>query len=177
MSSHSEHARWNLCRNPFTRSRWSIPLVLLLASPLSRSLAVGGTLMFGTGCSEPTYEECDRALIECREACAPEDYSCRVECEAEADFCYEEAYYADERRAERADAIAEASVACVTVLACTLDSIDESTSEGEGDGDDEWSEPEPEPDPNDDWGEDWGEQNPTDELELGAAPLPDLPED
>jgi hypothetical protein len=177
MSSHSDHARPNLCRNPFTRSRWSIPLLLLLASPLTRGLAVSGTLMFGTGCAELTYEDCEQWQAECMEACAPDDSTCRAVCEFDAEACFEDAYLAEQRHAERVDAISEAAVACFAVAMCTLDSIDESTSEG--DGEDEWSdpEPEPEPDPNDDWGEDWGEQNPDQELELGAVSLTDLPEE
>lgn len=187
MSSHSDHARWNLCRNSFTRSRWSIPLLLLFASPLTRGLAVSGTLMVGTGCAEPTYDECDQWLSECLETCAPDDVICQGLCEADAEACYEDAYEAKERRAQAADDIADATVACFAVAMCTLDALDEGESEGDGDGDgddSEWPDdpvpaPDPEPtdDPTDDWGEDWGELDPDDELELTPMQLTDLPEE
>jgi hypothetical protein len=175
MSSHSDHARFNLCRNPLTRSPWALPLVLLFASPLTRSFAIGGTLVFGTGCSEPTIDDCDQWQTECLEVCALNDVACQRLCYDEHETCVEEAYLAEERNAERVDAIADASVACLAVAVCTLDSLDE--QDGDGDGDD-WSEPEPEPDSNDDWGEEWGEQGPSEALELvSPAGYTDLPEE
>jgi hypothetical protein len=175
MSSHSDHARPNLCRNRLTRSPWALPLVLLIASPLTRSLAIGGTLVFGTGCSEPTVDDCDQWLSECLEVCASDDGPCQIACYEEQDVCLEEAYLAEERHAERVDAIAEASVACLAITVCTLESLDE--QDGDGDGD-EGTVPEPEPDENDDWGEDWGEQSPSEELELASPEhVPDLPEE
>jgi hypothetical protein len=182
MSSHSNHARPNLCRNPLTRSPWVWPLLLLIASPLTRSLAVGGTLVFGTGCAEPTVDECGQWLNECVRACASDDGKCQLACYEENDVCIEEAYYAAERNAERVDAIADASVACLAVAACTLESLGEDEGDGEGEGEGgEWPEPssEPEPDSSDDWGEDWGEQNPIEELELSNSPAQhtDLPEE
>lgn len=180
MSSHSEHARWNLCRNPFTRSRWAVPLLLLLASPMSRGLAVGGTMLMGTGCAELTTEDCEFARAECIEACAPDDAYCRAVCESDADVCFEEAYRAEERHAERVEAVSDATAACLTIAVCTLETIGDShQGDGDGDGDgDEWSEPEPEESPQpgpDDWGEDWGEQTADDELPL--TQLTDLPEE
>jgi hypothetical protein len=172
MSSHSNHARPNLCRNQLTRSPWAWPLLLLIASPLSRGLAVGGTLMLGTGCTD--VYDCDQWRTECRETCAPDDVECLIACEDEYDLCVEEVYLAAERRAERADAIADASVACFAVAMCTLESIGD---EDEGSTYDPEPEPQPEPDPNDDWGEDWGEQNPAEELEVFTpTEFPDLPE-
>lgn len=173
MSSHSDHARPNLCRNPLTRSPWAWPLLLLIASPLTRGLAVGGTLVFGTGCAEPTTDDCDQWRTECIEACASDDGACQLLCAEEHDVCIEEAYWAEERQAERADAIADASLACLAVAVCTLESIGDPDSE-----DDEWPEPEPEPAPEDDWGEDWGEQSPSEALELTSpADWTDLPDD
>jgi hypothetical protein len=173
MSSHSDHARPNLCRNPFTRSPWTWPLLLLIASPLSRALMVGGTMAFGTGCSEPSLDDCDQWRTECIEVCAPDDAECRITCESDHEVCIEDAYLAAERHAERAEAVADASVACFAVAMCTLESIGDPDNE-----DDEWPEPEPEPEPNDDWGQDWGEQDPSEELELAnPAELPDLPEE
>jgi len=185
MSSHSDHDRWNLCRNSFTRSRWSIPLLLLFASPLTKGLAVSGTLMVGTGCAEPSYDECEQWRTECLRECSPADSACQQVCEADADACFEDAYAAQERRAETADDIADAAVACFAVAMCTLDALDESEGDGDGDGDDsEWPEdpvPAPDPEPTDnppgDWGEDWGELTPDDELELSPEQLTDLPEE
>lgn len=180
MSSHSNHARPNLCRNPLTRSPWVLPLLLLIASPVTKGLAVGGTLVFGTGCAEPTVDECGQWLNECVRACASDDGPCQLLCYEEHDVCVEEAYYAEERTAERVDAIADASMACLAVAACTFESLSEDEGggeeEGEGDGD-EWPVPdaEPEPDSSDDWGEDWGEQNPSEELALSSPA--DLPEE
>jgi hypothetical protein len=176
MSSHSDHARLNLCRNRLTRSPWAWPLLLLIASPLSRSLAVGGTLLFGTGCSEPSYDDCEQWRTECIDVCAPDDAECLVTCETDYDLCIEEAYLAQERHAERVDAIADASVACFAVALCTLESLGDPDSEDE----DDWSQPEPEPEPvpNDDWGEDWGEQTPSEELEVfPPEQWTDLPEE
>jgi hypothetical protein len=172
MSSHSDHARPNLCRNRLTRSPWTWPVLLLIATPLSRALALG-TLMFGTGCSEPTYDDCDQWRSECIEVCAPDDAECLVDCESEHELCIEEAYRAEERHAERVEAVSDASVACLTVALCTLETLGDPDSE-----DDEWPEPEPEPEPepNDDWGQDWGEQTPSEELELSTPEeWPDLP--
>lgn len=175
MSSHSDHARWNLCRNPLTRSPWAWPLLLLFASPLTQGLAVGGTLVFGTGCAETTVDDCDQWQAECLDVCASDDGPCQLLCYADHDVCVEDAYHAEERAAERADAIADAGVACLAVTVCTLESLDD--GEGDGDGDD-WSQPEPEPDPTDDWGEDWGEQSPGEQLELvSPAQWTDLPEE
>jgi hypothetical protein len=135
--------------------------------------------MFGTGCAEPTLDECAQWQTECIEVCAPDDEACRALCYDEHDVCVEEAYLAKEQQAERADAIADASIACFAIAMCTLESLDE--QDGDGDGD-EWSEPEPQPEPqpdsSDDWGEDWGEQGPSEALELASpAQLTDLPRD
>jgi hypothetical protein len=173
MSSHSDHARPNLCRNPLTRSPWAVPLLLLFASPLTRSLAIGGTMMFGTGCAEPTVDDCDQWQAECLELCRSDDAACQLACYEERDVCIEEAAAAEDRHAERVDAIADAGVACLAVAVCTLESLDD--GDGEGDGDDG---SEPEPEPSDDWGEDWGEQTPSEALELSSSvELSDLPED
>jgi hypothetical protein len=140
---------------------------------MSRALAVGGTLAFGTGCAEVTHDDCEQWRTECLETCRPDDADCRAVCEIDYEVCGEEAYYAEERHAERVDAIADASVACLAVAICTLESIGDSESE-----DDQYPTPEPEPEPssNDDWGEDWGEQSPSEELELfNPAEYPDLP--
>jgi hypothetical protein len=131
--------------------------------------------MLGTGCAEPTVEDCDQRQTECLAACPTDDGACLLQCYEERDVCIEEAYLAEERNAERVDAIADASVACLAVAVCTLDSLED--DEGDGDGDD-WPEPEPEPTPNDDWGEDWGEQTPSEELELvSPAEWTDLPDE
>jgi hypothetical protein len=176
MSSHSDHDHPSLCRNPFTRSPWALPLLLLIASPVSRVVAVGGTLTFGTGCAEPHYEDCDQFLSECLETCVPNDAECLAVCELDHRGCMEAAYEAEVERGNEADAIADAALACVAVAACTLESIGDSHEED----DNEYPEPEPVPEPNsnDDWGEDWGEQNPSDELELvNPAEYSDLPEE
>lgn len=165
-----------LCRNRLTRSPWALPLLLLIASPLTRGLAIGGTLVFGTGCAEITEKDCDQWQAECIEVCAPDDGACQIACYDEHDVCIEEAYLAKERNADRVEAIADASAACLAVAVCTLESLDDIEGDGDGDGD-EWTEPEPEGDPNDDWGEDWGEQSPDETLELASpAQLTDLPE-
>jgi hypothetical protein len=174
MSSHSDHARPNLCRNRITRSPWALPLLLLIASPLTRGLAIGGTLVFGTGCAEPTLDDCDQWLTECLEVCAADDGVCQIACYDEQDVCIEEAQLAKERNAERVEAVADATAACLAIAVCTLDALEE--GEGEGDEDD-GPEPEPEGDA-DDWGEDWGEQSPSEDLELASqAQWTDLPEE
>jgi hypothetical protein len=172
MPSHSDHDRPSLCRNPLTRSPWAWPLLLLIASPLTRGLAVGGTLMFGTGCSEPTYDDCEQWQTDCLEVCMPDDAGCPLACESDHDVCIEEADAAKERHEDRVDAIGEASEACLAVAVCTLETL------GDGDGhsdDDEL--PVPEPDDSDDWGEDWGEQSPGEELEITQTQWTDLPEE
>jgi hypothetical protein len=163
MSSHADPARPNPCRNPFTRSPWTWPLLLLIVSPLSRALAVGGTMAFGTGCAEPTYDDCDQWQTECLEICAPDDAQCRDDCELDHDGCIEEADLAKQRQAERVDAISEASRACFAVAICTLESVGNPHSE-----DDESPTPEPEPEP--DSTDDSGEQSP-------SAEVSDLPEE
>jgi hypothetical protein len=155
-----------------------VPLLLLIASPLTRGLAITGTLAFGTGCNEraPSIQECSQWQIECVDACGSDDFEgCLWACEADHEACLDEAYYADDRRAESAEALADAGIACLAITACTLESLVDGDGDGDdGDGDD-WSEPEP-----DDWGEDWGEQVPADPSEIqgyedeAAVPL-DLP--
>lgn len=176
MSSHSDHARPNLCRNRLTRSSWAWPLLLLFASPLTRGLAVGGTLVFGTGCTEPTVDDCDQWQSEYLEVCASDDGPCQLLCFDEHDACVVEAQLAKQRRAQRADDIADATVACLAIAVCTLEALDEQDGDGDADeGPD--PEPLPEPDPNDDWGEDWGEQTRSEELDLvGSAQTTDLPQ-
>jgi hypothetical protein len=180
MPSPLSHAPRSLCRNRLTRSPWAIPLLLLITSPLTRGLAITGTLAFGTGCSEPapTIEACTQWQIECVDTCGIDNFeACLWACEDDHAACLDDAYYESERRAETAEGLADAGVACLAVTACTLESLGDGDGDGDdGDGDD-WSEPEPEPD---DWGEDWGEQVPADPSELqavedpGAVPL-DLP--
>ena len=149
MPSDRCHARASWCRNRITRSPWAIPLILVFASPLAQGLAVSGTLVLGSGCTAPSYDECDQSRDECVELCPLDDYACIPACYDEHAECLDEADAAADRRAEAADVAAEIAVACA-VAACTF------SDEDDGDSDDGYD-PEPAPEP-DDWGEDWGEQ-------------------
>ncbi|KIG17999.1 hypothetical protein DB30_02214 [Enhygromyxa salina] len=150
-----------------------MPILLLFASPLTRALAISGTLAFGTGCGEaPSQDECTQWHAECVETCSSDSFEgCLWTCEAEYDDCLDEAEQASVRRAESAAAVAEVGVACLAVTLCSLESLGD--EDGDGDGDD-WSDPEPE---SDDWGQDWGEQSPLDEAEIASPELSDPPSD
>ena len=165
MSSQTNHSPSTWCRNRFTRSSWALPLMLLIASPVTRTLAVTGTLVFGTGCNGPTFDDCEQEYEECIALCDENDDECRDDCGQDYDECVDAVYEAAENREAAADAAAEAGMACVAMLACTLEAV----GDGDGDGDDGWDEPAPS---DDDWGDDWGELEPDDDREL--APLPDL---
>lgn len=180
MSSQTNNDRPTWCRNRLTRASWALPLLLLIASPVTRALAVGGTLMLGTGCAQTTPDDCEQWRSECLDACDPNDGLCMVACEQEFDECLDIAAQDAETRASNAEAAAEVGMACVAALACTLDAIGDSSGDGDGDGDDS-DYPVP---ASDDYGDDWGEQQPEDTQGLAApedwtdlTDLPDLPDE
>jgi hypothetical protein len=151
-------------------------LLLLIASPVTRALAVGGTLWVGTGCSQTTPEDCEQERTECLSYCDKTDGKCLVACEQDFDYCLDVAVQDSEDRAAQAETAAEVGMACVAMLACTIDAIGD--GDGDGDGDDsDYEIPEA-----DDYGDDWGALDPDDDDQSVATPepwtdLPDLPED
>lgn len=174
MSSTIEPKRPTLCRNQLTRSPWTVVSMLLLASPLTRSLALGGTLALGTGCEAPTQDECEQWYEECVLACEGEDRGpCLSQCRVEREQCYEDIARAAEQREIAVDVVSTLAMSCGSI-SC------------DSDDDDDWDDPAPAPEPDpapppppspDDWGEDWGELEPDDEPSIDDPAWSDIPHD